>query len=84
VHNLDPLRITRPIQYRDMSADAESKDKVAETPVPQTSNEGTAAPQLGPDGEPVQTKSAGKLATWENLVVITTLLIRFPIACRST
>jgi len=56
-----------------MSADAESKDKVAETPVPQTSNEGTAAPQLGPDGEPVQTKSAGKLAAiWENDIVITT------------
>ncbi|KAH8080852.1 valine-tRNA ligase [Filobasidium floriforme] len=45
-----------------MSADAEFKEKVAETLAPQTLNEGPAAPQLGPDGEPVQTKSAAKKA----------------------
>ena len=44
-----------------MSADAGTKEEVAKAATPQAVNEGAEAPQLGPDGQPIQSKSAGKL-----------------------
>jgi hypothetical protein len=55
-----PLNVHYLRSYSKMSADTTSKEAIAQDAVPQTLNEGPAAPQLGEDGQPISSKSAGQ------------------------